>query len=103
MLRFYLKSAIRGIQRQKIASLLNVAGLTFGITIFLLVLEYYSYETAFNGFHQNSDRLFRLNRSSANGKSPETSPALGPDLERSVPGIHASIRFCDNFNDLPSR
>jgi putative ABC transport system permease protein len=99
MLRFYLKSAIRGIQRQKIASLLNVAGLTFGITIFLLVLEYYSYETAFNGFHQNSDRLFRLNRSSANGKSPETSPALGPDLERSVPGIHASIRFCDNFND----
>ncbi len=99
MIGFYLKSAIRSIQRQKISSLLNVAGLTFGITIFLLVLEYYSYETGFNRFHKNGDRLFRLNVSSQNGKSPETSPALGPDLARSIPGVRASIRYCDQFND----
>ena len=98
MIGFYFKSALRGIQRKKIFSVLNIAGLALGICIFLLTLEYYSYETGFNRFHQNLANLYRVNVTSPEGKSPSTFPAIAPLMQQSIPGVKAAVRFADNFN-----
>ncbi len=98
MTYFYLKSAVRSILRKRVFSFLNIAGLTIGITVFLLVLEYFSYETGFDRFHEHGARLYRVNIVTAKGKSPSTVPALGAAMQSGIPGVKAAIRFGDNFN-----
>lgn len=97
MTNFYLKSAVRSIFRKKTFSILNIIGLTLGITIFLLVLEYFSYQSGFNSWHTRLDNLYRVDLAGPNGKSPSTPPALGPDIKKSIPGIQTVARYTDNF------
>ncbi|HRH51615.1 MAG TPA: ABC transporter permease [Panacibacter sp.] len=98
MLNFYIKSAVRSISRKKIFSVLNIAGLAIGISVFMLTLEYYSYETGFNTFHKNLPNLYRINIAQEEGKISSTMSALGPAAEKNIPGIKAAARFGDNFN-----
>jgi putative ABC transport system permease protein len=97
MITFYLKSAIRSISRKKIFSVLNITGLALGITVFLLTLEYFSYETGFNKFHANLPNLYRVNVSTSSGKSPSTVPNIAPLIQQQIPGVKAAVRFADNF------
>jgi putative ABC transport system permease protein len=99
MLSFYLRSAFRSIGRKKLFSGLNIAGLAIGICVFLLTLEYHSYETGFNRWDPQLKQLFRVNITSGKGVSPSTAPALAPLIEAQVPGVRHAIRFADNFND----
>ena len=97
MFTFYLKSATRSISRKKIFSVLNIAGLALGITVFLLTLEYFSYETGFNKFHTNLPNLYRVNVSTSAGKSPSTVPNIAPLMQQQIPGVKSAVRFTENF------
>src|SRR5688572_26596229 len=52
MIVSYLKIAYRQLMRSKSISLINVAGLTVGITAFLLVIQYVSFEWTFDSIHE---------------------------------------------------
>jgi putative ABC transport system permease protein len=71
MKSYYLKIAIRNLLRNKLYSLINIAGLAVGITAFLLIFLFVKYERSFDAFYKNSDRIYRLRyeRSSAEGES----------------------------------
>jgi putative ABC transport system permease protein len=97
MFNFYLKSAIRSISRKKIFSVLNIAGLALGITVFLFTLEYFSYENGFNKFHTNLSNLYRVNIAMASLKSPSTVPNIAPLMQQQIPGVKSAVRFADNF------
>jgi putative ABC transport system permease protein len=60
MLKSYLKIVIRNIRRYKGYSLINISGLTVGITCFILIMLYIKYELSFDSFHKNSDRIYRV-------------------------------------------
>jgi putative ABC transport system permease protein len=56
----YIKSALRHIKKQKGYSLINLAGLTIGITCFVLISLYIQYEFSYDRFHKNAKDLYRV-------------------------------------------
>ncbi|MCI0470712.1 MAG: ABC transporter permease, partial [Candidatus Aminicenantes bacterium] len=56
----YLKSAVRNLKKTKLFSLVNILGLTVGMTACLLILHYTGYEKSYDKFHRNSERIYRL-------------------------------------------
>ena len=77
---YYFKIAIRNLLRNKLYSLINVAGLAIGITAFLLISMVIKYERSFDTFYKNSDRIYRLRyeRSSAEGESVKFASCCPP-------------------------
>ncbi len=59
MLLNYLKIAFRTLSRNKLYTTLNVAGLTFGITCFLLIGLYLFDELTFDQQHTKTNRIYR--------------------------------------------
>lgn len=60
MLLNYLKIALRNLTRNKLYTTLNVAGLTFGISCFLLIGLYLFDELTFDQQHDKADRIYRV-------------------------------------------
>ena len=60
MLLNYLKSTYRNLKKNKTYSLINILGLTLGLTICLLLLFYVHYEKSYDSLHKNADRIYRL-------------------------------------------
>ena len=57
-----IKIAWRNLVRHKFNTIINAAGLTLGITCFLIILSKINYETSFDRFHSDSDRIYRVVR-----------------------------------------
>ena len=60
MFQNYLKTALRNLLREKGSSLLNIAGLTLGITCSLLLFLLIRHLATFDNFHANRDRIYRV-------------------------------------------
>ena len=60
MLSNYLKIALRNLRRDKFYSLINILGLTIGITCGLLLLLYVTDELSFDRYHRNADQIYRV-------------------------------------------
>ena len=60
MIRNYIKIAFRHLSRNKAYAILNVSGLTLGMTCGLLIFLLVSYHLGFNDFHNHSDRIYRI-------------------------------------------
>ncbi len=60
MLKNYLKIALRFMLRQKGFSIINIAGLTIGITCSLLIILYIFDELSYDKFHPDAEQIYRL-------------------------------------------
>lgn len=60
MIRNYLKAALRHILREKGSALLNIAGLTLGITCSLILFLLIKHLTSFDNYHTKRDRIYRV-------------------------------------------
>jgi putative ABC transport system permease protein len=60
MIKNYLKIAWRNILRQKGYSGINIIGLAIGIAACLLILQYVSFELSYENFHENKNRIYRV-------------------------------------------
>ena len=60
MLFNYFKTAIRSLSRYKAYSIFNIAGLAAGIAVCILIATIIRFETSFDDFHKNKDRLYRV-------------------------------------------
>jgi len=96
MLRNYFKIAFRTFTRHKLYSALHVAGLTFGISCFLLIGLYVFDELTFDQQHRNAHRIYRvLTHQSVKGE--ETTVAAGSyplsvEARKSIPEIENTTR-----------
>ena len=70
MIKNYFKIAWRNLKKNKIFSIINIAGLTIGITSFLLIGMYIFDELTFDRFYKNADNIYRIveNKTSPEGK-----------------------------------
>jgi putative ABC transport system permease protein len=75
-----IKIAFRNILSNGLFSLINIIGLTTGITAFLFIMLYVRYEKSFDTFHQNYNSIYRLRyeRSSAEGESVKFASCCPP-------------------------
>ena len=86
------KIAFRHLKRSKLFSLINILGLSIGISAFALITLYISFEMSFDRFHENSQDIYRIGlKRYSNGELVETSA-------RTFPGIRQLLK--DNFPEL---
>src|ERR1700722_10115504 len=100
MLKSFLQIAVRNFTKRKGYSILNLLGLTIGITCCLLIFEYVAYERSYDTFQPQANRIFRVQESDyQNGRFEvswaTTSPAVGPALKKDFPEVED---FCRLYN-----
>jgi len=96
MLKNYFKIAFRNLWRHRVFSLINILGLTVGMTACFLIFLYVRFETSYDKFHSRGDRIYRI---ISDIKTPtETmhpggpSWAVGPHLMGGFPEVEATVR-----------
>lgn len=97
MLSNYLKIAWRHLQKNRLYSLINLAGLAIGITGCLLIGIYIWHEWSYDRFHENQDRISRVTwEYKFDGTLEETAltgTRVGPEFSRRFPEVEASVRL----------
>src|SRR5687768_15665388 len=92
MITSYLTLAIRSLQRSKSLSFINILGLSMGLAVSLVILNYVSFELSYDRHHTNGDTIYRtiLTRY-LNGEfrdvTPLTGYGTGPALLSDVPAV----------------
>jgi putative ABC transport system permease protein len=93
----YIKLAVRNILRHKAYSIINIAGLAIGMASTILMLLWVQFEFSFDRFHENSDRIYRLEMKwdigKKQGRFPVVQHSAGPALVREYPEAIQSVRF----------
>ena len=96
MLNNYLKIAARNLQKNKLYTLVNIAGLSIGMTSCILIGLYVFQELSYDRFNQNSDRIVRITTEYSSGgtvgRHAYTGTKAGPQLTRTFPLIEAFTR-----------
>jgi putative ABC transport system permease protein len=94
---FYAKLLRRSFSKNKSHFLLNLAGLTLGISCFLFSLLYFTYETSYDHYHVNKDRIARIVTTVVSGGSVMQTALsngfLAPNLPKLYPRIETMVRF----------
>lgn len=93
----YLTMTVRIFRRHKMYSFINIAGLSLGMTVCILILLWVRFELSFDRFHENAEELYRvINVEQTPGGeavySASNPIALGPVLEADYPDILRSCR-----------
>jgi putative ABC transport system permease protein len=60
MIRNYFINVFRNLSRHRNYTIINIAGLTTGIAVCLLIFVIIRFETSFDAFHAKADRLYRV-------------------------------------------
>jgi putative ABC transport system permease protein len=60
MIKNYFKIAFRGFWKHKLFTLINIIGLSIGISAFLVIYIILHYDFTFDKFHKDSDRIYRV-------------------------------------------
>ena len=97
MIRNYITTAIRNLLKHKGYSLVNIIGLSLGLTGCILMLLYIRYETSYDDFHLKQDRMYRLEVNllfdGRENKFTTTPSAWGPVLLADYPSIEKLARL----------
>jgi putative ABC transport system permease protein len=92
MLKHYLLHFVRGIQRQKLFTSINLLGLTAGITSALLIYLYAQHEFSYDHFHTNADHIYRVNQTFIWGENNDhefasTGPGVAYAVKEELPEV----------------
>ena len=60
MIRNYFKTAFRNLSRRKNYTIINIAGLTVGIAVCMVLFIVIRYEMSFDDYHEKKDRTYRV-------------------------------------------
>ena len=60
MFKNYFKTALRNLSRNKSYAFVNITGLAVGVAACLLIFMVIQYETSFDNFHANKERIYRV-------------------------------------------
>ncbi|MFI5194420.1 MAG: ABC transporter permease [Chitinophagales bacterium] len=97
MMNSYFKIAWRNIIRQKVYTVINILGLSLGITSCLVIYLITHYEFSFDRFHPDGDRIYRIVGESQNSSGEKdflNSPVSDvAGFQDKIPGFEAACGF----------
>ena len=96
MFKNYFKTTFRNLQRNKVYSFINIAGLSIGLACAMFIILYVKDEVSFDRFHKNVNNIYRIARKS-NGS---TGFLQGPRFIQNVPGIKSFVRVQGGTEDI---
>jgi len=109
MIKNYLTIAWRNLMKYKFISVINLFGLTVGLTCCLLILNYIRHEMSFDTYHPDADQIYRVTRIFRNPQTAAVSlhlgtvaPPFGPLLKNDFGEIEQMSRLID-FSPLAVR
>ena len=94
MLKNYFKIAIRSLVKNKIYSIINISGLSVGITVSVLILIFVAHEFSYDKFHKNGNRIYRAEKRFSDGRnSIWANPEFGPAMKQIDPHVVNYVRL----------
>ena len=105
MFKNYFKTAWRNLAKNKIFSLINIAGLSIGMAACLLILQYVSFQLSFDQFNKNANDIYRVyNDRYQNGKLIQhgtiTYSAIGKAMQDDFPEVVNHTRMISFDNEV---
>lgn len=97
MFKNYFKIATRNLKRNKIFSVINISGLSVGLTCCMLILLYSKDEVSYDQFHEKKDRIYqlvcdRIEKDGIDTKSAIAAMVQGPAFKQAIPEIEEFTR-----------
>jgi putative ABC transport system permease protein len=106
MLKNYLITAVRNIWRHKLYAFINIFGLALGLSVFMLIALYIQFELSYDKFHENHDRIYRVEQTMVLNKRTVKDAGLPPPLagvlKEEIPEIKAISRVDEGGSPLLS-
>ncbi|HEY2720195.1 MAG TPA: ABC transporter permease, partial [Chitinophagaceae bacterium] len=104
MLKNFLLIALRNLKKDGWYSLVNILGLTIGITFSLFLIFYVKDELSYDQFNKKADRIYRIN-SYIHERDKNTDWVLsqfplGPTLKKDYPEVEEAVRFISRERTL---
>src|SRR5688572_29155358 len=97
MLKSYFTIAWRNIRKQPVFSIINIAGLSIGLTAFWLIALYIGDELSFDRYHKKGDRIYRVVHHASWKESgfhlAPTSAPFAPTLKSEYPEVEEAVRI----------
>jgi len=97
MFKNYLKVAFRTMQRNKLFSIINIAGMAIGLACVVLLVLWIQDEVSYDQFHKDIDRIYltaaHVKKTHVEYINSASVPGAGPLLEEVFPEIEDSSRF----------
>ena len=98
MIKHNIKRAFRNFRKDKSTFLINVIGLTIGLTVALSIFGWVIDELSYDKFHSKSDRIYRIiNERFQNGeliqKGTITYPTISPTMVKDYPEVVNGTRI----------
>jgi putative ABC transport system permease protein len=95
MIRNYIKTALRGFWRHKLFTLINVIGLSIGVSAALIIYLIVHFDLNFDKFHKDGDRIYRVvTNFRFSGQPAYNSGVCGPlpgAIKNGVTGIKLAV------------
>jgi len=98
MLKNYFVVAIRNLWRNKVVSVINIAGLSIGLACCMLIFLYTKDELSYDRFHKDKDRIYRITARMVDEKGDElfktgkTGMIQGAAFKQDIPEIRDFVR-----------
>jgi len=93
MFKYYIKTAVRYLVRNKGLTLINILGLAIGICIFILIMHYVRHELSYDSTISRQETLGRMEFDYNGSKQAWTTSAMGPDAVDNIAGIKSFTRY----------
>ena len=104
MIKNFLVIALRNLKKDFWYNLVNILGLTMGITFSLFLIFYIKDELGFDKHNKKADRIFRINsyiqEKDKNTDWTVTQLPLGPTLKKDYPEVEDQVRFLSRERTL---
>jgi len=92
----YFRLAYRQLSKTRGFTLLNILGLTLGLTTFLLIVLYVADEWSYDRFNTKADRIYRVVTDiKSNGQLSQyadAAPPVAPILQKNYPQVEQAVR-----------
>src|ERR1700749_2158126 len=104
MIRNYIKTAWRNLLKNKFYSLINIAGLTAGLAIGILILLWVQDELSFDSFHKQGPNIYRMELFGGTGSSRQiwtggVAP-MGRLLKQQLPEVKNEVSITPSYFSL---
>ena len=104
MIKNLLLIALRNLKKDRWYSLVNILGLTIGITFSLFLIFYIKDELSYDNHNIKADQIFRINsyihERDKNTDWVLTQFPLGPTLKKDYPEVEQAVRFVSRERTL---
>jgi len=104
MLQNYIKLAIRNLLRNKVYSLINIAGLSLGIACCLLLVLYVQDEMSYDKHHTRLNDIYRIDTKFESDligfdKIGNVSPPVAMAMREEIPEVEVAARAVHSFDE----